>query len=412
MRHPTLCALALLLIAVPAAGYERREIKTKDRVLGTIRPDQRTHEYLIDVPRGALLSLALPKVKGSALQGSMGIFDTTYRAQKMVLAGKRKVQLAAAPLASTRFRAIVQGVNESDGDYLLKPKLKVLTRFKIRGKRSDLSPPGSIDFGVLAGYEIQVKIGWKGPDPVTMGSFTAPDGSDVVSEVEPKQKKSGTLYRGFVAEQTGDHRIVLGIPPTAKSWTLAVKLKGKPVGVEHQLRELHARPSELTLEVASGPSPLVRIAGEEGGPNEFVLSGAHRSPALLGAFGAEVQECAIVPLEAGSAPSAYAIGCDDTHSALITVGERNEERRILDYVADPIETPGGTGTASFSGFTYESAFSARLTGWTEVRTFDVSGNEHQIVISNVLRTNSVYSYTVHHTDPDGNVRRYDFIPFD
>ena len=62
MRSALLCSLALLVVATPAAAWERREILTKDRVLGTITQDLGTHEYLLEVPRDATLTLALPSL--------------------------------------------------------------------------------------------------------------------------------------------------------------------------------------------------------------------------------------------------------------------------------------------------------------------------------------------------------------
>jgi hypothetical protein len=132
-------------------------------------------------------------------------------------------------------------------------------------------------------------------------------------------------------------------------------------------------------------------------------------------FGSEVEACGISPLEAGNSPGAYAIGCDDTHSALVTIGERDENLRIVDFVADPIITPGGEGTVSFTEFTYTSPTSGQLTGWTETRTFAESGNSHTLVVSDIRRLNisgvTIAIYTVHHTNAAGVTRRYDFLPF-
>ena len=412
MRNHILSAAALLLVALPAGAFERREIETKDRVFGTITTSQTTHEYLVTVPRDAVFSMSLPKVKGSSLQGSMSVLRDDYRNERLFLIGRRKIQQQFPPAATTTYRALVQGVNGSVGDYVLKPKVKVRKRYKIRGKLSDLAPPGQITFGALAGYQVQVTITWSGPDPVTMGSFTAPDGSDMTSELEPKQKKTSFRQKGFVTPDTGDYRVVLGIPPTAKAWTLEVKQKGKPVGTERQLRDAHMLEPELTLEVTNGPNPLIRINGEVGGGNEFVLGGNHREPALFGAFGSEIEDCGLVQLEAGSTPSSYLLSCDDTHSALIFVGERDENRRILDYVADPVIAPSGAGTVSFPEFTYDSPNSSRLLGWTEIRTFAESGNEHTLVVSDIRRlSGGVFTYTVVHTAPDGATRRYDLLPF-
>jgi len=412
MRTHILCALALTLTALPASAFERREIKTKDRVFGTITADRTTHEYAIQVPRDALLSMGLPKIKGSRLQGSMGVLDDQYRSQNLFLIGKRKIQMQFPPRVSTVYRALVQGVNGSVGDYVLKPKIKVQKRYKIRGKLSDLAPPGQITFGALAGHNVLVTITWAGPDPVTIGSFTAPDGSEMTSEIPGKQKKTSFRQKGFVTTQAGDHQVVLGIPPSAKRWSLEVKLKGGSPGTELQLREAHTTPPALTLELASGPNPLIRIDGEVGGGNEFVLGGGHRAPAIFGVFGSEPEDCAITALETGSTPAAYLVSCDETHAALIAVGARDENRVILDYVADPVTAPAGDGTVAFTEFVYESPTSNRLAGWTEIRTFVESGNEHTLVVSDARRlSGGLYIYTVHHTDPAGNTRRYDFLPF-
>jgi len=405
--------MALLLMALPAAAFERREIKTGDKVHGTITAEQRTHEYLIKIPCDAGFAMALPKVKGSRLQGSMTVFSESYRSERLLLIGRRKIARERPPTTTATFRAIVQGVNESVGDYLLKPKIKVKKRYKIRGKLSDLSPPGQITFGALAGYEAQVTITWKGPDPVTIASFKGPGGSDMTSELAPKEKKSSFRQKGFAITETGDHQVVLGIPPTARTWTLTVHMKGKPAGSTLLLREAHTTPPDLSLGVVAGPLPLVLINDEVGGGNEFVLGGGHRSPAVFAVLGSEPESCGIEASEPGSTPAAYLIACDDTHAAVVTVGSRDEDtRRILDYVADPVVAPSGDGTISFPEFVYESPTSSRLRGWTEIRTFAETGNEHTLVVSDILRlSGGGVAYTVHHTNPAGDTRRYDFLPF-
>ena len=143
------------------------------------------------------------------------------------------------------------------------------------------------------------------------------------------------------------------------------------------------------------------------------MTGAHRTVALLGVFGSQPSNCFITPLEPGNAPSAYSITCDESHEAQIAVGERDENLRILDYVADPVVGPNGRGTVEFTAFQYDTPTSSRLTGWTEIRTFESSGNEHTLVVSDIQRlSGGVFIYTVDHTRPDGTTRRYDFLPFE
>jgi hypothetical protein len=399
-----LCAAA----AVPALAFERVEIQNKDIVLGAITEWDTTHEYLIDVPRGALLSLSLPKQKDSRLQGSMGIFNASYRAEHLIQIGKRKIQRSAPSQASARYRAIVQGVNGSTGLYVLKPKVKVQKKWKIIGKRSDLSPPGRITFGALPGYDVSVKIAWKGPDAVTIGSFTAPDGSEVTSPIPGKQKRSTLRQKGFVTEQFGDHTIVLDIPFSASQWTLAVVQKAKTPKRSLNLRPGQGQAPELELSIAPGPLPAIVIDDEKGGGNQVLLTGNNTLPRVIGFLGGEPEDCELVALETGSTPRFYGAFCGETHSALLTVGERDENRRILSYTADPVEAPDGDGTVEFTEFVYDSN---RLVGWTETRRFDDSGNTHTLAVSGISNSGGAFTYTVHHTRPDGTTRRYDFLPF-
>ncbi len=411
MRKTALLRAALVVIAAaaPALAYERVEIRNKDVVLGQITDDLATHEYLIDVPRDAVLSLSLPKQKKSRLQGSMGLFRLDYRGESLLLIGKRKIQQARLPTVFARYRAIVQGVNGSTGTYVLKPKIKVQKKYKIIGRRSDLSPPGQIVFGALPGYAVQVKITWKGPDPVTIASFTAPDGSDMTSAVAGRQKKSSFRQKGYRTTQVGDHRIVLDIPPSANQWALSVVQKGRSVGRLLALREAQVAPPELDLLVAGGPLPLIVVKDEVGAGNEVVLTANNTTPRVIAVLGGDPQESSLIALEGGSTPARYLFLADDTHSALITVGSRNAGRRILSLDVDPIVAPGGDGKSTFRDLVYDA--SNRLVGWTETRTFDASGNTHTLVISDILSAGGAYTYTVLHRRPDGTTRRYDALPF-
>lgn len=409
MRTTTLlCALAAVVAAaLPAAAYERVAIGDKDVVLGSITEAESLHEYLVDVPRNAVFSLSLPKQKDSRLQGSMGIFSTAYREQNALLIGKRKIQLAAPPTTSAQLRAIVLGVNQSTGNYVLKPRIKVQKKHVIRGKRSDLSPPGQIVFGALPGYDVDVKIAWSGPDPVTIGEFLAPDGSAVTSAEPGKQKRSTFRQRGFRTAQFGDHRVVLDIPSTAKSWTLLVTQKAKTQGRTLNLRPQQGMVPRLELGLAAAGVPVVIVKGESGGGNELLFTGGNTQPRPIGAIGA-TEACVLTALDFGPTPALWSVTCGLTHSALLTVGDRDANRRILDYTAFPVLTPGGSGRVELSDFAYDA--SNRLQGWTEARRFDTSGNEHLLVVSEIAIVGSATTFTVHHTDPDGATRRYDFIP--
>ena len=409
-KNPILSALALCLAAaVPALAFERVEIHNKEVVLGAITAFGSTHEYLIDVPRGGLLSLSLPKQKDSRLQGSMGLFDISYRSQSLLQIGKRKVQQPYPTTISARYRAIVQGVNKSVGLYVLKPKVKVQKKWEIAGRRSDLAPPGEIVFGALPGYDVSVKITWKGPDAVTIGSFTAPDGSDVTSASPSKQKASSSKQKGFRTTQFGDHRIVLDIPFSASQWTLSMVQTAKTPARALNLRPAHALAPQLDLQVGAGPIPAVIIEDEKGAGNEVLLTGNNTVPRVIGFLGGEPEGCELAALEGGSTPRFYAAFCGETHNALITIDERDEDRRILSYTVDPLEAPGGDGRTEFTEFVYDT--SNRLQGWTELRRFDESGNTHRLVVSNIVSTGGTYTYTVHHTPPGGPTRRYDLIPF-
>jgi hypothetical protein len=332
MRNRTLLGAAALLVAaaLPAVAYERVEIRNKDSVLGAITEFQGTHEFFVDIPRDAAFSMSLPKQKDSRLQGSMGVFDLGYRSQRLLLVGKRKIALERPPAASARYRAIVRGVNDSTGLYVLKPKIKVQKKYKIRGQRSQLSPPGSIVFGALPDHDVSLKITWKGPDPVTIGSFLAPDGSDVTSPEPGKQRKSVFKQKGFRTTQFGDHVVELDIPSSATQWTLTVIQKAKTPKRTLNLRPDHGAPPDLDVSFAPGPYPAVTVHGESGAGNEVLLTAVASQPVIIGVTGEADGECGFAALEGGSTPRFYGLTCGESHSVLMTVGSRDESRRILE----------------------------------------------------------------------------------
>ncbi len=412
MRSTRALLVAALLgtLALPAVALERHTVLPGERVLGTVNDDAPVHEYLIAVPRSGVLTVALPRQKTSVLQGSLGLFSLAYRVEPALQIAARKIQQRTPPTATTQYRVVVAGANGSQGDYALVPKITPQTLWKIRGKVTDLNPPGRIVFGALAGYEAQLTVSWKGADPVTIGSFTGP-GGDVTSSAEPKQKGSTWKQKGYTLSEVGDYTVVLDIPPSAKRWALTVKLKGSAnAGLETDRRPEHATPPGLALAATPALLPFVTVVGESGAANDIVLTSQGTAPIAIGIAGPPPDPCTLTPLQAGPTPTGYALACGEDYGATLAVAARDASRRVLDFSADPVFTPAGSGTAAYSDFVFDG--SGRPLGWTEVRTFEATGHEHTLVISDIQRlSGGIFTYTVLHTDPDGVTRRYDFLPF-
>ncbi len=405
-RLAAVAVVGLCVLALPAAAYERHVVRPGDRIHGTITQHTRFHEYLVEAPRDAMVRLELPVQKESALQAALGLYTDAYRSVRMAGIAPRTLETLAPLTSSETYRVLVSGVNGTTGDYLLRSRVRPLRRYALRAKAHDLAPPSEIVCGVFADWELDIAVSWVGPDAVKLESVTGPGATALTSDVEARERKRSSRHAGYVATATGDHTVRLAIPPTAKRWALTVILKPPPRFVaDIDYRAEQAVAPELALDLAAGPYPSVGVMGESGAGNDIKVVPAGKTPAVVD----PVEPTTITALPGANPAIGYQVATGADRTATIAVGSRDAAQRLLELTVDPIASPDGGGRTVLAGVTYDAA--GVVTGWTEDRTFDGTGTTHRLEFGGLRRFGSTYTYTVVHTAPGAEPRRYDFLPF-
>jgi hypothetical protein len=212
--------------------------------------------------------------------------------------------------------------------------------------------------------------------------------------------------------------VKVSVPAGTKRWSVSVRLSGSlPRGTlqDHRATEPPQPPSIRFPSV--GRAPLATVEGEDGGPNEALLSAtAAAAPGVPDATfldgGAGTGGCSRAPRGAESPPDRYLLFCADGFFADVEGVVRDAQGRVAQFESPSIRTPQGSGSASLSGFTYDAQ--GRPTGWTEVRRYDASGRRHELVFSRAEYFSGngfckAFRVT-HRVLPDGAARTYDFAP--
>jgi hypothetical protein len=335
-------ALAALVAAAAApavADSVDLQLRGKDKVAGTLRPVFDTECYVCDLPRGALLSVAL--------KGAGKPFPTVGLALRL-----EGVDVGGAPIVSSSKGATIKSYEvEASGRYTV---CVVAT--------------GAVDGDYSASVSWKPRSSWVGtggplePESADSFSFAAPAGAMATIDVLPA---AGSSFDGRITDITGPdgfppmgaggtHAVIPDCPVTgdytvkfandgvaAGAWVVRVKLKLPKVGkTKVDLRD-------RALAGAFGDHTVFgRILGEEGGLVEVgdgsggALAGASVSvPA--DALGAPtvitISATTTVYPEGGSSPAGPAVefGPEGTEFA---------ENATLTLPYDPAYFPGGVET--------------------------------------------------------------------
>ncbi len=415
-------ALAVVLAASAAPAFDREPLQPGDSALGDILVPHTLDEYTIRLAYGSNLTMTIVKSGGGSIQPALGLFDDNYGGGSVIGQGVPLIALGATTLrnrsllGSGQYRIIVVGRGAGVGGYRVTTSVKPMLRFASAGAGANPAPKFS--FGAYPGFEATVALRWKGPAPVTITSMTGPDGAAVTSVEAPVLLKStSSVQSGFHASVVGDHLVQLDVPAGTVRWSAVVKLTGRfPRGVAHDFRTT-GLPEAPTLRFPSTgpggriPFPLVVVEGEDGGPNDCLLSsdGGQPNAAFLESSG----DCHRSALGTANPPDTYLVYCLDGYFAdvrnLVRYADGPWKGLVASFDAPSVRTPKGSGGASLSGFAYDG--NLRPTGWTEIRRFDDSGRTYTLEISGAeyfQGSGSCKAYRVRHVESG---RKYDFAPF-
>lgn len=412
MRTRFALAFAVVATFVPAAGaFERHAIEPGDSLVGTILARGALDEYTLDLARGTVMRLTIAKSGAGNYRPAIALYTDDY--QEIGITGVGPSTVQALPVSSSgTFRMLVAGGGTSVGGYRVSTAAAPQKKFALAA--TPAAPADTLTFGAYPGFSFSVSLKWKGPAPVTLKSLKGPHGADLASAQTPHSGGTSWSQGGFEVTELGDHTLVLDVPSGTLKWSATVTLAGRlPRGTTHDFRPAGI-PEQPTVTFPSlGRFPIVRIAGELGGPNDCVLSVQSQTPdAVFLDGGAGTAGCSRSPIGGGDPPAAYLLYCVNGFVAHIGPVERDDDHRITGYEATDIRTPQGSGNATLSGFTYDAA--GRVSGWDEVRRFDATGRVHTLEFSEIryFPNGIVKAFHVVHTPPTGAPRTYDYAPFE
>lgn len=430
MRLLVPAALLVLVLASGAAAFDRYHAESGDTYMADALSPGATDEYVYDVARGTIVSISAAGIAPGTWRPSIGIFGDDYLNLTSQLAflgrgGARNVKLKSTRSMPTsgRMRVLAQAGNLSIGAYRLRVTLKPSKKFVMVGTADQANPPTSLLFGAYPGYEATVQIRWKGTGPVTLTSFTGPDGEVLTSQAAPKAKGRSFTQSGYVITALGDHGAAVDVPAGTTTWSVTVRLKGQLAkGGTQDVRVVGTpQPDTIRFGRVAG-APAVAIVGERGGPNELALtatrlnfqSGARGVPTGFAFDPTEHGSAAgfSSQLELGDLPTSYQIRAGSGLLADVVAVQYDQNLDVASYEVPLVRTPRGSGSARLFGFTYDAA--GDTTGWIEERTYHATGNTHTLAISGIERfpNRAMKAYHVVHTAPGGTQRGYDFVAFD
>lgn len=416
-----LVALAILLSVpsvVDGAAVNRFEMRHRDTYFSEILKPGEFDEYLIELVRGTRGAFSFRRSGDGNFRPAAGLLtnDFTRQIPRLPL-GTMGIQTAGVP-AHAVHRLLVQGADGTVGGYRVRATLRPERRFLLAAKATDTEPATMLHFGAFEGYTFSVALKWKGTGPVTLDPIVDGDGTELASPEAPKEGKTSFKQGGFVVPVTTDYFATLQVPAGVKKWTLTVKLKGRlPTGAVHDVRGQVPRAADTVFMVTGRAHPMVQIVGEPGGPNDFGLFALDGLPNTE--FADErAGRLFRTPLEAGADPTRYELRSLNGFVAFIESVVRDLDGEITSFDAPVLRSPGGSGSSSITGITYEDeplmpGTPRTPAGWTEVRHYNATGRTHTLVYSNIERfpNTAIKTYEVEHTAPDGTKRSYQFAPF-
>lgn len=390
-----------------AAIVERHDIAAGDVVLGDNLVPGDLDEYVVPLPRGAVVSITLVRSGAGGWKPRLGVFDDDYRPVR--IQPFLPLRTEAIPRTGlTRF--LVGNAPGSVGGYRFGLKVAPLKRTGASG--SGDAAPKNLVFGALPGSEVDVSIRWKGPAAVTLAGLTTPSGplGGASAPVVKSNAKGGkSSQTGFDVTTLDDVTLALDVPAGTVRWSVAVKITPpRPgPGANHDFRSV-GPPEPPTLDLpATGDTPMIVVRGERGGPNDLLFTGGTQFPGAISPDGSDTGGCFNVPIDAGR--TRVELRCRSGYVAELSGVLRDPSGRITSFVGDTVRSPAGNGSIALTDITYAGT-SNRATGWREVRRFDGTGAEHRLEVSDIRRfpSGAVKSYVVVHTPPDGVPRTYQY----
>ena len=403
-------AAVVAAAAAPAAGGvpQRVHAAPGDTVRGDVLFPGDFDEITFDAPRGARVSLSFRRQAPGAWTPYMGILGDLYAPNYSLLVFPTKALIDRPLEASGRHRLIVSGADGSTGGFEVRLALQPAKKFVAPQTGDDT--PETFTFGAVAGAAVSVAISWKGPAPVTLASIDGPDGP-VTSASAPRTTSRSSVQSGFTTTSVGDHVATFVVPEGTVKWSAKFTVTSpKPApGVVRDLRTPGV-PVPPGVEFVPGGDLLgFRVKDERGGPNDVLVAPYPAIPAeiLAAALDNRAGGCATGSRETGPQPGSYIYRCSNGWTAdvesVVRVGGR-----IVSFDVPSVRSPAGTGSVTVRDVTYDVA--GRPATWTETRTYDATGHTHVIRVTGVVRASDgrVYTASIEHTDPDGNVRAIDY----
>jgi len=398
-RWTLLCsslALTVLVLPVLAAPVQRRRVVSGQSTTHRIDRPGEFQEFVLAAARGSKIRVLLGKAGARSCNPIGGVLDGNY--SPVPLLGT-SVTNFGTPLPLTRsgdVRVLTAGANGTVGSYKVKATIKPAKSFKVSAKVRSLAadpyPQTSLTFGAYPGFTFTVKIGWKGPSPVTLDAVTGPGGEELVTNDPAKRRKQSVKRAGFSVQAFGDHHVRVNVPAGTKKWTISVKLAGKlDKGDAVDARLPHPGPDGVRV-VSAVAVPLVQVVTENGGPNDFAVAGQDGLP--IAVFSDRRSGgCARATVELDPATAtAYEMRCVNGYLALVEGVVRDENDNVLGFELPLLRSPAGSGSATISGVVYDQA--RKPLGWTEVRHFPATGNTHTLVFSEIERYTNIDQHRI------------------
>lgn len=382
-RASVILALAAAVLATPAPGATvgRFHARHGDTCTARIVAPGEFDEYIVDVARGARLTVRLGTASPGSCRPITGILDGDYVPVPVSATSARSVSLGVPAQRSAELRVLVTGQNGSVGGYrvttLLRPGRRFAQKGKARKSDADTEAQRTLVFGAYPGYTFRVSASSKGGTPATVAAVTGPSGEEI-APVAAKRRPGKAAALEYTVTEFGDHRVALDVPADVRSWRVSVTLSGRlPQGSDHDLREDDVRPAPIKL-IPSASVPLVQAAGEHGGPNSFGMTAQGGRPVAVFAD-SRTGACVRATAEQTSTPSTYELRCANGYLAEIEDAAADEDGLLRGFTAPLLRDPIGSGSAVLENITYDAL--GWPTGWTETRRYSASGTTHTLTFS-------------------------------
>jgi hypothetical protein len=391
-----------------------------DTVYGELRAADDIDELTVELPRGTVARWDVRRASPGRLLPSVGMFDADYAPVGIAIVPPSFIDSQPVPRSGT-YRFPLKSGNDELGAYRVR-FTALPQRTASAGADGDAAPDPLV-FGAFPGATVDVVAKWKGPSPVTV-TLAGPGGVPLAAPAGPVVRGSASTQRGFPVTALGDQAATIVVPAGTERWSVKLAIRTpKFRGTTHDLRSadlpvpdgVSAAPTALFKIGTSQLDflPRLDVAGEEGGPDAWIVGSSGDRPNALPVDGRR-GGCGFQPFDGGLADATeYRFGCSAGFDALVHDVARDAGGLVVSFSAD-LQDPWGTGTTALSGFAYDAA--GRPSAWTETRRYDATGNVHVLEVSAVTRfpDGALRTFTLRHTPPGvsgGAVRTYQYGPY-